>query len=285
MTRAGRVSFSSPILSVLQVLILGPIPLILILGNEMASLMYSSHIHAAFMTARKLLDESSFHLLPQPALVDDLNASKLVDNGTFHVLPQARRADDFDLLLSVPFYIYEELNWLDTGYRGNKTFHDILRNQAKKHQEDLKFYKAALRHPMRTRRPEEAKLFVVPFLSSIIFASLIYWDPATLCVNSTCGKDLLASMDQFLGESKWFQRNEGTDHLATVTYFGFNHPFVQRRKGYKNLISVMIQWGGGREETQHSQSSGFQDVLCWNKMSIIVSKNIRSGHGCKSAFT
>jgi Exostosin family len=234
MSRAGCVRFVSPILALLQVLILSPILLVLILGNEMASLMYSSHIHAAYMTARKLVDESNFHLLPRHT----------VENSTFHVLPQATRADDFDLLLSVPFYIYEELNWLDTGYRGNKTFHEILRNQEKKHQEDLHFYNAALRHPMRTRRPEEAKLFVVPFLSSIVIASLIYKDPATLCVNTTCGKDLLASLDQSLGNSKWFQRNEGKDHLATITYFGFAHQFVKGRRQYKNLMKChVIQWG------------------------------------------
>jgi hypothetical protein len=208
---AGRISFLSPILS------------FLILVNQPASVLYTNHIHEAYTAARKLVEDNTFDVPRQPT-----------------------READYDLLLSVPFYIYEELNWLDSGYKGNQTFREIFENEAnKKHQEDLQFYKAALRHPMHTHQPEEAKLFIVPFLSSIVFSSLIYSDPATLCVNNTCGKDVIKSVDHFLGQSKWFQRNEGKDHLATVTYFGFNHPFViGGKRQYENLMKChVIQFG------------------------------------------
>lgn len=155
-------------------------------------------------------------------------------------------SSSYDLLLSVPFYVYQELNWLETGTIGNQTFFAWLQaRHSISHNDDLQFLLAALQHPMRTHRPEEAKLFVVPFLSSVLALWAIY--PSKLevpCVKTTCGKDLMLYVDDFLSKTKWFQRNGGNDHLATITFFGFDHKYLGGNLLYRNLMNChIIQFG------------------------------------------
>jgi hypothetical protein len=141
-------------------------------------------------------------------------------------------------LLSVPYYVYEELLWLD-----NATLDDIPLQEAieenkvfsnPKHNEDYWFMKASLTHPMRTYKPEEAKLFVVPSLSNIIMHTSIYYTKEKLCWRGICGRPLMEYIDKVLSESPWFQRNAGADHIASVGYHGWFNP---RFKGaqFKNM--------------------------------------------------
>jgi len=74
--------------------------------------------------------------------------------------------ENSDLLLSVPFYIYEEFDWLSESSNttiGQYTFQEWIevseedRQMKYKENGDLKFYLSAVRHPMRVKRPEDAK--------------------------------------------------------------------------------------------------------------------------------
>jgi hypothetical protein len=66
------------------------------------------------------------------------------------------------LLLSVPFYVYDELDWSNMTIGGNP-----VSAVTGKHTNDYWFLQTSLRHPMRTRDPAQAKLFVVPILMNI----------------------------------------------------------------------------------------------------------------------
>jgi len=91
--------------------------------------------------------------------------------------------NSLDLMLRVPYYIYNELDWLAEGSVttiGNHTFQDWIqlssedRNLSSKHDDDIKLYLAATKHPMRVLYPEEAKLFLVPSITSLLQIEHIY---------------------------------------------------------------------------------------------------------------
>jgi len=68
-------------------------------------------------------------------------------------------------VLDVPFYVYEDLAWEDATVDGVPIHESVVRHHLtdnNKHTDDYWFMLAALRHPMRTLDPAEAKLFVVP---------------------------------------------------------------------------------------------------------------------------
>jgi hypothetical protein len=135
-------------------------------------------------------------------------------------------------LLSVPYYVYEELIWLDNATLDGISLQEAIEENKvfpnPKHNDDYWFMKASLTHPMRTYNPEEAKLFVVPSLSNIIMHTSIYYTKEKLCWRGICGRPLMEYIDNVLTESPWFQRNAGADHLASVGYHGW---FNQRFKG------------------------------------------------------
>jgi hypothetical protein len=85
-------------------------------------------------------------------------------SGSAHISASAE--DPPDLLLSVPFYVYEEFAWINATYMG-RPISDVSRNMSQdnlKHGDDYWFLEASLKHPMRTHNMSEAKLFFVPFL-------------------------------------------------------------------------------------------------------------------------
>jgi hypothetical protein len=65
-------------------------------------------------------------------------------------------------LLTVPFYIYEELIWHNATVAGKALDDFIAEAKRIKHFDDYYFVQAALKHPMRVPNPAQAKLFVVP---------------------------------------------------------------------------------------------------------------------------
>ena len=68
-------------------------------------------------------------------------------------------------VLDVPFYVYEDLAWEDATVDGVPIHESVVRHHLtdnNKHTDDYWFMLAALRHPMRTLDPADAKLFVVP---------------------------------------------------------------------------------------------------------------------------
>ncbi|GFH45317.1 hypothetical protein CTEN210_01791 [Chaetoceros tenuissimus] len=162
-----------------------------------------------------------------------------------------------DLLLTTPFYIYEELDWLDETHHvttvGNHTFREWIelsaeeRNFEMKHDDDLKFYVAATRHPMRVENPEDAKLFVVPMLTSYIATNYLYKDERVrICRNNICGRDLLFFADELLQNSTWFQKSQGKDHFVLVTSLLWQHHHKLERWKYEHMERCnILQFGEG----------------------------------------
>ena len=121
-------------------------------------------------------------------------------------------------LLNQPFYIYEDLLWLNSTTNGETIEQMLLRGYTWKHNDDIWFVNAALKHPMRTTNPEEAVLFVVPSFINMFLSRQTHRQP---CVRDleACGMDVLLHIDQKLGQSPWFQRNQGKDHVLVATIF------------------------------------------------------------------
>lgn len=163
-----------------------------------------------------------------------------------------------DLLLSVPFYIYEELDWLDDKHIttvANHTFNEWVKLSASernfdiKHDDDLKFYLAAARHPMRVKNPEEAKLFVVPTLTTYVATDHIYKDNRVrLCRDGRCGRELLVYADEVLKNSTWFQRSQGSDHFVLVTALLWQHHHQLEPWAFQHMIKCnALQFGEGNK--------------------------------------
>ena len=198
--------------------------------------------------------------------------------------------NDEDLLLSVPFYIYEELNWLEEGFIGNQTFLEVSQAaQNPKHTDDVRFLLSALRHPLRVDDPARAKLFVVPFLASLVSIRVVY-KATTIppCVRATavhgdeddgrqeemvCGGDALhALVDQFLQNSEWFQRNGGNDHLLTTTHFSFNHPMANGHKKYKNMMKCHVIRFGEAPKYNHPDRLDFAKMYVGTPCAVAEEK-------------
>ena len=131
-----------------------------------------------------------------------------------------------DFLLTVPFYVYEDLAWTNATYN-NHLFSELdgRKGWGYKHSEDYWFMKAAFRHPMRTLDPSEAKLFVIPTLINLYSRRVArLWDPFanfTLCNHYVCDNDLLEQLYQRLSTSTWFRRYDGRDHIVVASHFGY----------------------------------------------------------------
>jgi hypothetical protein len=179
-------------------------------------------------------------ILSQPPLPE---SDKLSSKEILRQPPLLKSVKLASNLLSVPYYVYEELLWLDNATLGGIPLQEAIEEDKvfsnPKHNEDYWFMKASLTHPMRTYNPAEAKLFVVPSLSNIIMHTSIYYTKEKICWRGICGRPLMAYIDKILGESPWFQRNAGADHLASVGYHGWFHP---RFKGaeFKNMENCNV---------------------------------------------
>lgn len=127
-----------------------------------------------------------------------------------------------DYLLSAPFYVYEEFGSFNSNLtlngvpfsESNKEWKQLLNF---KHADDLLFTREALRHPMRTTNPQEAKLFLVPSFFNIV-NEMIY-QQSTLCFESKCNLDILPWINHELGQSPWFHRNSGKDHVFVASHW------------------------------------------------------------------
>jgi Exostosin family len=145
------------------------------------------------------------------------------------------------LLLQVPFYVYEDeaFQWhtndttivtvtTSDNYNSNTSmttklpfiewFHNEYlpapNGSNPKHTDDYWFLQAALCHPMRTFRPEDAQIFIVPTLLN----QLMYMKDRFCIHGDKCWNDLVDIADEVLGNSKWFQRHNGKDHLIVMSH-------------------------------------------------------------------
>jgi hypothetical protein len=198
-------------------------------------------------------------------------------------------ANSLDLMLSVPYYIYNELDWLAEGSVttiGNHTFQDWIqlsseeRNLKSKHDDDIKLYLAATKHPMRVLNPEEAKLFFVPSITSLLQIEHIYGvKDFRMCRgnNSTskkiCGRNLMVYIDNLLRDSPWFQRSEGRDHIAFLTYFHWMNPRWDR-KSFKYIPNVnVIQFFEDRKKYNSNNRISFGTMYVGRRCPIVPFAN------------
>jgi hypothetical protein len=133
------------------------------------------------------------------------------------------------LLLSVPFYVYEELAWMNATY-GGEPVHEKSQGRQNKHFNDYYFAKASLSHPLRTRDPSKAKLFVVPILMN--FFDDRSFSKKQLCWNNLCDKQLLTYAGKVLQKSPWFQEYSHL-HIATTSHYAHGKSFWESRKPRK----------------------------------------------------
>ena len=125
--------------------------------------------------------------------------------------------------LNVPFYIYENgLNWWNiTLYNLGDYYYDY------KHSDDYWLLKSAREHPQRVLDPSKAKLFFVPTLLNAMMEdklgsgdnSKVLCLPIKNGAQTKCGSALWRHCNKLLGQSPWFKRNQGRDHILVYSHF------------------------------------------------------------------
>merc|ERR1719375_1749722 len=110
--------------------------------------------------------------------------------------------------------------------------------------------KAAMKHPLRTFKPEEAALFVVPALLNVLANHMAIGPLGGQCVNRTgncdccvgkiCNEGLLRHTERVLQQSPWFQRSQGRDHVGVCSApacFGWRDPLPNKPNPPINFIN------------------------------------------------
>jgi hypothetical protein len=124
------------------------------------------------------------------------------------------------LLLSVPFYVYDNLAWVNATW-GGMPVREAALTVAAKHSDDYWFLQASLRHPMRTRDIANAKLFVIPTLQNLFFHRL---EPGhghgDLCWKGLCNERLMEYAGTVLESSRSFQEYPDR-HLAVTSQWAY----------------------------------------------------------------
>eukprot|EP00980_Cylindrotheca_fusiformis_P030645 scaffold25164_cov103-Cylindrotheca_fusiformis.AAC.1 len=147
-----------------------------------------------------------------------------------------------DLLLSVPFYVYEDLAWVNATF-GGRPVGDIARVVGKrgvrfKHGDDYWFMEASLKHPMRTRNMDEAKLFFVPTLLNF-FDYKEWMKNDKLCWQDMCDFELLNYTHHRLAESKAFQKFPNR-HIIVRSFYsahmGYWHDKLSRNDAFRLFL-------------------------------------------------
>lgn len=120
---------------------------------------------------------------------------------------------NYQYMLQQPFYIYEELVWMNATLNGQAILYLLQDGYTHKHADDLWFMAAALDHPLRTRDPSRARIFVVPsLLNQIVSRDHKY------CWQGACDSTkLLTIIELFLEASPWFRKHQGADHILVAT--------------------------------------------------------------------
>jgi Exostosin family len=147
-------------------------------------------------------------------------------------------ADRQHLLLSIPFYVYEELAWISAIYR-NSTMEELAKqNSDTKHFDDYFFMKSSLVHPMRTMDPSVAKLFVIPTLmNSYTYRSWYSAEEDKLCYRNRCDMDLLETVVHTLRNSTWFLQYPERHLVVQSNWYSLNNGSFEVPNELKALLS------------------------------------------------
>jgi hypothetical protein len=179
----------------------------------------------------------SLFLIPSFVLYLRLHSLVLLDNNDHHSmdtpdemnLPLTATRLHTTTYLKVPFYVYDnELNWYNATIEGvpvSKSWYPTF-----KHSDDYWFLHSALLHPMRTMDPSHAKLFFVPTLINLNAETNRNFNSSstepTFCVHGRCSIPrtnsdfvLIRWANEVLGQSKYFQRSGGRDHIVVASHY------------------------------------------------------------------
>ncbi|CAJ1959719.1 unnamed protein product [Cylindrotheca closterium] len=138
-------------------------------------------------------------------------------------------SDPPEVLLSVPFYVYEEWSWLNSYWIKENGNNETVEHWStktsddghpyyNKHGDDFWFLRNAMKHPMRTTDISTAKLFFVPTLLNQFDWSLRR-GKRNICFNKDCCKyDLIQRTQQYLNASEAF-RLYPERHVIVRSYF------------------------------------------------------------------
>mmetsp|Transcript_20822 Transcript_20822/g.51115 ORF Transcript_20822/g.51115 Transcript_20822/m.51115 type:complete len:397 (+) Transcript_20822:209-1399(+) len=152
-----------------------------------------------------------------------------------------------DLLLSVPFYVYEELSWQNATYRGQPVGDAAWQkkdqgNARFNHGDDYFFIEAALKHPMRTRNILEAKLFFVPFLLNHIDSEFHGRRP--LCLDGRCNYELLDYSQKLLRNFTTFKMYPERHVIVRSFFCSDGEPWNKKQskhEGYNRFMEIFPQ--------------------------------------------
>eukprot|EP00934_Nitzschia_sp_Nitz4_P002385 Nitzschia sp. Nitz4//scaffold199_size41809//22222//23514//NITZ4_007454-RA/size41809-processed-gene-0.33-mRNA-1//-1//CDS//3329540573//2380//frame0 len=133
------------------------------------------------------------------------------------------------LLLSVPFYVYDDIPWVNATYGDERLELNALSVKNPKHYDDFFFMKAALKHPMRTLDPTQAKLFVIPSLQNM-FDSRSYFKDKDLCVGEICNKQLMQLAADFILNSTSFKKYPER-HIAMASHYARHEKWWKGKLG------------------------------------------------------
>ncbi|CAJ1959359.1 unnamed protein product [Cylindrotheca closterium] len=150
-----------------------------------------------------------------------------------------------ELLLSVPFYVYEDQAWINATIQ-DKLVSDMAKQHTKygsrfKHGDDYWLLEASLKHPMRTQNKSEAKLFFVPWLLN--FFDFRSFKDVPLCWNGKCNMELLLDAVAALKESETFKLYPDR-HIVVRSFYSahwesWNQELERGNKeGYKQFLYV-----------------------------------------------
>lgn len=150
------------------------------------------------------------------------------------------------LQLKVPFYIYDNgLDWSDITFTQSEDYNERYRRS--KHADDFWFLVNALKHPLRTRDPEKAKLFFVPTMLNIgtrtgdvqgIFQGFCQRKGIKPCFRDS--SQAYHYVDRTLAKSPYFQRYDGTDHVIVASHWSFRPDRWCNLEGFKNYTHSNI---------------------------------------------
>jgi len=174
-------------------------------------------------------------------LVNSVKNSNEDNNGLVNHLKRIKS----EYILDTPFYVYEELtfpNAILTNKEGKEIEVESFMKEVRlgvgiKHSDDYWFMRSALDHPMRVKDPEKAKLFYIPSLMNLISMCITYRGlNCNYCVWGVCNYDVFEKIDKHIGNSEWFQRNDGADHIIVASHSNFNT--IWEKKTKENMIST-----------------------------------------------
>lgn len=140
------------------------------------------------------------------------------------------------LLLSVPFYVYENLAWENATW-GGASVDKVLSQTSNfnpKHADDYFFMKNSLRHPMRTWNASEAKLFVIPSLNNF-YDLRDYYKDHDLCFNGLCNNDLMATIKETLELSPYFHSYPEA-HIVVLSSYAHHYRVWPGLKDLKEML-------------------------------------------------